>query len=195
MQELFNIVERYGFIGVQDAEKVYELPAAKLAKLHRELFDHIYKSQNERVWGHKIPPPSAFSFHAGASIRGAWGCSALGCRLQKLDFLARYSALYANELTLPLAVPNPNVGYDNNEICYCLELDLVCLLFLRPLITAGVVVPVVMRSQHCIHEQDWIRKLSSLAHDFSQATAKFREAEFSLHYQIPQKSPSGKPSI
>jgi hypothetical protein len=140
MHELFDIVERYGFIGVQDAEKVYGLPAAKLEKLHRAVFDHIYKIQNERIWGRKIPPPSAFSFHAGASIRGAWGCKELSCRLQKLDFLARYSALYANELTLPLAVPNPKAGYDNNEICYCLELDLVCLLFLRPLITAGVAV-------------------------------------------------------
>jgi hypothetical protein len=195
MHELFDIVERYGFIGVQDAEKVYGLPAAKLEKLHRAVFDHIYKIQNERIWGRKTPPPSAFSFHAGASIRGAWGCKELSCRLQKLDFLARYSALYANELTLPLAVPNPKAGYDNNEICYCLELDLVCLLFLRPLITAGVVVPVVMRTQHCIHEHDWIRELTSFAHEFSQATARFRESEFSLRYQIPQKSPSGQPSI
>lgn len=195
MHKLFDIIERHGFIGVQDAEKVYELPAGKLGKLHREVFDHIYKRQDERIWSHRVPPPSAFSFHAGASIRGAWGCRELGCRLQKLDFLARYSALYANELTLPLAMPNPNAGYDNEEIRYCLELDLVCLLFLRPLVTAGLVVPVVMRTSHCVHEHDWIRKLTSLAHDFSQATGRFRESEFSLRYQIPQKSPSGKPSI
>src|ERR1700751_5923047 len=109
MQGLFDIVERYGFIGVQDAEKVYALPAYKLGRLHREVFDYVYKSQNERVWGRKIPTPSAFSFHAGASIRGASGCSELGCRLQQLDFLARYSALYATELTFPLSMPNPRV--------------------------------------------------------------------------------------
>src|SRR5229473_276388 len=195
MQELFDIVERYGFVGVQDAEKVYALPARKLEKFHREAFEYIYKSQNDRIWGRRIRPPTAFSFHAGASIRGAWGCSELGCRLQKLDFLARYSALYASELTLPLAMPNPNAGYDDGGIRYCLELDLVCLLFLRPLITAGLIIPVVMRSSHCIHEQDWIRELTSLAHDFSQATARILESDFTIRYQVPAKSPSGRPTI
>jgi hypothetical protein len=57
MHELFDIVERFGFIGVQDADMVYGLPPQKLETLHRELFDYIYKRQNERVWGSKIPPP------------------------------------------------------------------------------------------------------------------------------------------
>jgi hypothetical protein len=152
MHELFDIVERHGFIGVQDAEKVYERSARKLQTLHRELFDHIYKRQNERIWGRNIPAPSTFSFHAGASIRGASGCSELGCRLQKLDFLAKYTALYASELTFPLAMPNPRAGYDIEDVRDGLELDLVCLLFLRPLVTAGLIMPVVMRSTHCIHE-------------------------------------------
>ncbi len=195
MHELFDVVEHYGFIGVQDAEKVYELPARKLEKLHREVFDHIFKQQNERIWGDKIPPPSTFSFHAGASIRGASGCSELGCRLQKLDFLARYSALYASELAFPLAMPNPKAGYDIEDVRDRLELDLVCLLFLRPLITAGIIVPVVMRSWHCIHEQAWIKDLTSLVHDFSQDTAKFLQSDFTLRYQIPEKSPSGRPTL
>ncbi|SRR6266478_6321646 len=169
MQELFDILERHGFVGVQDAEKVYELPARKLETLHWELVDHIYKRQSERVSSRKIPPPSAFSFHAGASIRGASGCSELGCRLQKLDFLARYSALYANELTFPLAMPNPKGAYDDEEVRCRLELDLVSLLFLRPLVTAGLIIPVVMRTWHCVHERDWFRKLTELVHDFSQA--------------------------
>jgi hypothetical protein len=70
MHELFDIAERYGFIAVQDAAKVYELPARKLETLHQELVDNIYKGQSERVRTPKIPSPSAFSFHAGASVRG-----------------------------------------------------------------------------------------------------------------------------
>lgn len=195
MHELFDIVEEHGFIGVQDAEKVYELSARKLQTLHRELFDQIYKRQNERIWGRRIPSPTTFSFHAGASIRGACGCSELGCRLQKLDFLARYTALYASEVTFPLAMPNPRAGYDIEDVRDGLELDLVCLLFLRPLVTAGLIMPVVMRSTHCIHEQAWIKELTSLAHDFSQDTAKFCESEFTLRYQVPEKSPSGRPTL
>jgi hypothetical protein len=64
MLELFDIVERYGFIGVQDPEKVYELPARKVQPLHQELVDDIYKGQSERVRTPKIPLPSAFSLHA-----------------------------------------------------------------------------------------------------------------------------------
>lgn len=195
MHELFEIVERYGFVGVQDAEKVHTLSAPKLAKFHKETFGYIYQSQNERIWGRRMPPPDTFSFHAGASIRGASGCSELGCRFQKLDFLARYSALYASELTFPLAMPNPEARYDIETIRDSLEFDLVCLLFLRPLITERLIVPVVMRSQHCIHEQVWIKELVSLVHDFSQDMAKSRESDFTLRYQLPQKSPSGRPSF
>lgn len=52
-----------------------------------------------------------------------------------------------------------------------------------------------MRSWHGIHEQEWMRELASLAHDFSQATASFHESEFIIRYQIPAKSPTGQPTI
>ena len=42
MHELFDIIERHGFIGVQDAEKIYLLPAGKLKRFHREAFNYIY---------------------------------------------------------------------------------------------------------------------------------------------------------
>jgi len=198
MQALFEIIERYGFIGVQDAEKVYDLPAAELKKLHNETFTYIYDCQNKRVWGTGAglaKPNDTFSFHASASIRAASGCSALSCRLQKLDFLGRYAALYANELTLPLAMSTPGTEDGIEEGRDALNLDLVSLLFLRPVVTTGIIVPVVMRSWHCIHEREWIRDVSSLIHDFSQFTARTVHPEFTVRYQIPEKSPSGKPTI
>src|SRR5260370_20765647 len=52
-----------------------------------------------------------------------------------------------------------------------------------------------MRSSHCIQEKDWIRELALLAHDFSQATARILESDFTIRYQVPAKSPSGRPTI
>jgi len=92
-------------------------------------------------------------------------------------------------------MPSPKANWDIEQIRRCLELDLVSLLFLRPLISAGFVIPVVMQSWHCIHERDWMEAVASLAHDFAQAAAKFRESEFSIRYQIPQKSPTGNPTL
>jgi len=196
MHDLFAIIERYGFVGAQDAEKIYDLPAAELQKLHNELFSHIYDDQNKRIWGPgAVRPNDTFSFHASGSIRGASGCSALSCRLQKLDFLGRYAALYATELTLPLSMSGPGIKDEFDELRNALNLDLLSLLFLRPIITAGIVVPVVMRSWHCIHERKWIRNASSLIHDFSQVIAKAVESTFTLRYQAPEKSPTGRPTI
>jgi hypothetical protein len=196
MHDLFAIIETYGFVGVQDAEKVYELPSAEVDKLHSEAFKHIYDSQNKRVWGPgAVDPNDTFSFHASASIRAASGCSALSCRLQKLDFLGRYAALYASELTLPLSMPNPDTNDDVEEIRHALNLDLVSLLFLRPAITSGIVVPVVMRTWHCVHERSWIKNTSALIHDFSQFIAKIEASDFTVRYQVPEKSPSGRPTI
>lgn len=196
MHNLFAIIERYGFVGAQDAEKIHNLPAAKLRELHNELLEHIYKDQNERIWERSVGgPDDTFSFHAGASIRAAAGCSEPSCRLQKLDFLGRYAALYASELILPLSMPTHGSEDDIGNVRYGLNQDLASLLFLRPVITAGIVSPVVMRTSHCIHEREWIQMTHSLIHDFSQLSAKAVEANFTIRYQIPEKSPTGEPTI
>lgn len=196
MHDLFAIVERYGFVGVQDAEKIYALPAADVGKLHNEVLERIYEDQNKRIWETRdAPPDDTFLFQAGASIRGAAGCSALSCRLQKLDFLGRYAALYASELILPLSMPTRGSEDDIEKARAALNQDLVSLLFLRPVITAGIVSPVVMRTSHCIHEQEWVKNTGALIHDFSQFSAKIAESDFTVRYQIPEKSPTGRPTI
>jgi hypothetical protein len=54
------------------------------------------------------PSTDAFSFMASASMRGRSTCSSPFCRLQKLDFLARYTALYANKVLFPLPLSHPS---------------------------------------------------------------------------------------
>jgi hypothetical protein len=41
-------------------------------------------------------------------MRGRSTCSSPFCRLQKLDFVARYTALYANKVLFPLPLSHPS---------------------------------------------------------------------------------------
>jgi hypothetical protein len=92
-------------------------------------------------------------------------------------------------------MPGPGIKDEFDELRNALNLDLVSLLFLRPIITAGIVVPVVMCSWHCIHERKWIKNASSLIHDFSQVIAKAVQSDFTLEYQVPEKSRTGRPTV
>jgi hypothetical protein len=195
MYELFNIIERHGIVGSRDMMKVGTLPAKKIEKLHHDLFDHIYDEQNKRIWGESSPAADTFSFHAGASLRGASGCGSVECVGNKLQFVGRYAALYASELTFPLTMERPQSHQHISEVRDWLAHDLFALLLLRPLITGKVIVPVVMRSQHCVHEVEIIEQTTEMVHGFSQATAKDLLPEFQLLYQRPDKSPNGLPSI
>jgi hypothetical protein len=195
MYELFNVIERHGIIGPNDLIKIGTLPAKKIEQLHYDLFNTIYDAQNDRIWGKSSPAADTFSFHASASLRGASGCSAPNCVGSKLQFLGRYAALYASELTLPLSMVRPKSHQLISEVRDWLARDLFALLLLRPLITGKVIVPVVMRSQHCIHEVEFMEESTELVHGFSQATAKDLFPEFQLLYQRPDKSPSGFPSL
>ena len=194
--ELFATIERHGIIGPPGLIKLASLPAKALDKLYHETFDAIYDAQLERVWdADSSSPPDAFTFHASASIRGDSGCSAINCRGDKISFLARYAALYANELIFPLSLRSPDKVERVWEMRDLLGQNLFALFLLRPLITGGIVFPVVMRTQHCIHQAKLVETTTEIVHDFSQFTARNLLNEFRLTYQLPEKSPSGQPTL
>ncbi len=195
MYELFDLLERHGIVGPNDLLKVGTLPAKKIEKLHHDLFNNIYDAQNDRIWGKSSPAADTFSFHASASLRGASGCGSVECVGNKLQFVGRYAALYASELTFPLTMVRPQSHQHISEVRDWLARDLFALLLLRPLITGKVIVPVVMRSQHCVHEVEFMEQSTEMVHGFSQATAKDLLPEFQLLYQRPDKSPSGLPTL
>src|SRR3984893_11653528 len=194
--ELFATIERHGIIGPEGMIKLATLPAKELGKLYHETFQAIYDAQLGRVWdADSSNPPDPFTFHASASIRGDSGCSAINCRGDKISFLARYAALYANELIFPLSLCPPEKVKHISEMPDLLGQNLFALFLLRPLITGGFVFPVVMRTRHCIHQAKLMKMTTAIVHDFSQFTAKNLHNEFRLMYQLPEKSPSGQPTI
>ena len=194
--KLFAIIERCGIIGPQGFLKLESLPAKKLAKFYHDTFDALYEAQLERVWDtNSSALPDPFSFHASASIRGDSGCRSFDCRGNKVSFLARYAALYANELIFPLSLRPPEKVKHIFEMRSLLAQNLFALFLLRPLITGGIVFPVVMRTQHCIHHAKLMEMTTEIVHDFSQFTARNLLNEFRLTYELPEKSPSGQPTL
>ena len=116
MYELFNILERHGIVGPQGMLKLGTKSAKELHQIHEELFDFVFKAQNERVWGYSSPAHDAFSFVASASLRGASGCGSIDCLGSKLQCVGRYAALYANELSFPLRIKHPKPHQQLEEI-------------------------------------------------------------------------------
>jgi|SRR6266404_2418157 len=194
--ELFAIIERHGVIGPPGLLRISSLPARQLEKFYHEIFEAIYVTQLNRVSStESLKPPDPFSFHASASIRGDSGCSAVDCRGDKISFLARYAALYANELIFPLSLLPPVRVKRISDMRYLLGQNLFALFLLRPLITGGIVFPVVMRTRHCVHHAKLMDETTAIVHDFSQFTARNLQSEFRVMYQIPEKSPSGQPTV
>jgi len=195
-EELFAAIERHGIIGPEGMLKLSTLPARELGRLYQEAFQCIYDAQLARVWdAGPSETPDPFTFHASASIRGDSGCSAINCRGDKISFLGRYAALYANELIFPLSLRHPDKVPHVSEMRGLLSENLFALFLLRPLITGGIVFPVVMRTQHCVHQAKLAETMTAIVHDFSQFTARTLKQEFRLTYQVPEKSPSGKPTL
>jgi len=80
-----------------------------------------------------------FRFLAGSSIRGDSGCAHLDCRLGKVQALARYAALYADEIVIPVELPHFG-GYEDDLLARLGVAATICLaLELRPLIEEGIV--------------------------------------------------------
>lgn len=83
---------------------------------------------------------SEFRFLASASFRGDSGCDAMDCRLTSTRVLAKYAALYCDEVIFPVRVSPVSVHDSGDRFSdYNLAGTLLCLRELRPLVDAGVV--------------------------------------------------------
>jgi hypothetical protein len=192
MYKLYELLERHGLGVNDDFPKIAEMSAEQVHQIHEELFEFVFQAQSDRVWDE---PARAFSFVASASLRGASGCSSWECQATKLHFLGRYAALYANELTFPLRIKHPQPRQELADIREWLARDLFALLMYRPLVTEGIIAPVVMRTQHCVHEMKFVEVTRGLVLDFSKHMAKGVLPDFELLYQKPDNAPNGKPAI
>lgn len=133
-----------------------------------------------------------FSFIASASLRSDSGCWEVPCRLKKLDLVARYAALYANEITIPLPLARPSSQSGLPHAKLLLRNSTLTLTRLRPLIDSGLVSPAVMRSFHCRHTIAWVNRMMEVVHAVSGVAAKDLSDEFRVVYQLPEMAPTGR---
>jgi hypothetical protein len=104
MQDLFNALESKGLLSEQHAARIDDLGSKDTVKLYERVYGLIFDEQNKRIPAAGDVDP--FTFYVGASLRGDT-CWVPDCRIRKLDFLSRYAALYANEMTVPLHLVHP----------------------------------------------------------------------------------------
>ena len=194
MSAIFELLESEGFVQDSDALRAYELSATRVRKLYKKVYSVVFKAQySEPADAAEF---DAFSYTASASMRGDLGCWEIPCRLEKIDFLNNFAALYSNQVAVPLLLDNPD---DLKEISnfhrQVLSLSLLTLLRSRPLIEAGIVRPTVMRTAHCPHDLELVEGLAEAAHAYVGVLARSYVDQFEAVYQLPTHSPSGKSTI
>jgi hypothetical protein len=197
MRKVFDVLESNGLLSEVDATQIYGLSREVVVKLYEGVYTTIFDSQQRQIIAGAVEPLQIdpFTFFAGASVRGDSGCGAPLCRIQKIDFLGRYAALYANEVVVPLPLTHPEKVHAVAEAKKSLARSATTLLRLRPLITQGIIRPVVMRTTHCEHEIKWVDQMRAVVHELADEAAKLSLAEFDLEYQLPEKAPTGLSTV
>jgi hypothetical protein len=195
MSSEIEILERAGLVRDEDSLSVEDFAEKKAANIFEKLYSCILERQQKLIpeQSETIDP---FTFMASASMRADSTCWEPLCRMEKLDFLARYGALYANKVMLPVPLSRPEATLDNPwQVKSQLKNTALTLLHLRPLIDGGLVVPVLMRSFHCEHTAKWVNGMIPAVHDFARYAARKLQSEFKVTYQIPEKAPTGRSTL
>ena len=104
MHAAVELLEKYGLVRDTDSLRVAEIAKRKIVRLQEELFSTVVPLQREDYGAdlgvdREMDP---FTFLASKSMRGETSCGEYGCRVEKLDMLGRYAALYANRIIIPL---------------------------------------------------------------------------------------------
>ncbi|MBZ5520924.1 MAG: hypothetical protein LAP21_01565 [Acidobacteriia bacterium] len=196
MGQEIELLEQYGLVTDEDSLRINDFTPKKLSKLYESLFSSVFEKQLETPAVRDSESIDPFTFTASASLRADSTCEEYSCRLKKLDFLGRYTALYANKVMLPLSLSNPDVALPIPWLAKrTLAKSALTLLRLRPLIDAGLVVPVVTRSAHCEHTFDWVNQMVAAVHNAAERAARHFQGAFRIDYQLPAQSPTGHSTL
>jgi hypothetical protein len=169
----------------------------EVAKLYEGVYRIIFEAQQRRLADEdtESSEKDPFTFFAGSSLRADSGCGDPVCRAGRIDFLGRYAALYANEVTMPVPLVAPQKLDDIKEAKSRLSRSASAILQLRPVITRGIIKPVVMVTRHCVHTMEWMRQIDALVYAVAGAAAKGYANRFTAEYQNPKMSPTGRPTV
>jgi hypothetical protein len=147
--KLIDTLEDYGLVEANSITKsVSKLPFGEIEKIRNELEEAV------RV---DVPPVhtdpdvsfNAFNFLASSSFRGESGCSHWECRLRKGAILARYAALFCDQVVVPFRFHPTSHRATKTSQRERLATTLLILSEFRPLLDAGVIVPAPSDVHYC----------------------------------------------
>jgi hypothetical protein len=149
----------------------------EIAKLYEGVYRIIFEAQQRRLADEdtESSEKNPFTFFAGSSLRADSGCGDPVCRARRIDFLGRYAALYANEVTMPVPLVAPQKLGDVKEAKSRLSRSASAILQLRPVITRGIIKPVVMVTRHCVRTMEWMRQIDALVYAVAGGAATSSE--------------------
>jgi hypothetical protein len=191
-EELYANLEERGFILEEHVSRIAGMRRDEYSELYEMVYTLILvgqgSSQKRKTLAFGGVDP--FAFVASSSMRGDTGCTASGCRSKKLDMLARFAALYADAVLLPVPIFNPDVFDYLKKPKSELQKIIFGLLRLRVLITDGLVRPVLMEWRYCKEcfesHQRFVDSIREAANDLAE---QFMDS-FVAHYEVPASSPS-----
>lgn len=144
---LIDTLEKYGLVSTQAIDRAMDdLPFRQITKIRGEIEDAL--AQDASLYASRGKTFSSFKFVASASFRGDSGCSSWTCHVQKAQMLARYAAVFCDTLIVPVSV-SPHAEESQKGQRYVLGRGLLALAEMRPVIDAGVVVPVPSYFHYC----------------------------------------------
>jgi hypothetical protein len=196
MDPAIELLEEYGLVRDEDSLRAIGFSKSKILRLHRKLYALVENRQKKDLAETSVEGEiDPFTFVASKSLRGVSDCGEYFCRLQKLDLLGRYAALYATKVILPLPISDPSKIDDPSDAADEVSQTSLALLRLRPLVDAGVIFPVVMRTFHrCKHESAWAEERIDFIQNLGLKATKIFQNDFRVRFQLPDKSPTGFPS-
>src|ERR1051326_1443472 len=103
-----ELLEQYGLIRDEDCAAVEDFNTKRLSRLYERLYSTIIERQFKEFAQPDTDEIDPFTLMASASVRADSTCREYRCRAEKLDFLSRYSALYANKVILPVLLSTPD---------------------------------------------------------------------------------------
>lgn len=139
MNSVYELLENRGLATEKSIlERYPKWSPQEVTELNLSL-DNALRQEKQKLGG-ETSAASEFRFLASASFRGDSGCDAMDCRVASTRALAKYAALYCDEVIFPVrASPAPVHEGGDRFSDYNLAGTLLCLRELRPLVEAGVV--------------------------------------------------------
>ena len=196
MHEAIELLERYGIVKDEDTLGIADLSKQNIFRLHEKLIETVYDKQaDDFVHSDGTSELDPFSFVASRSLRGESDCGMYKCRLERLDVISRFAALYATRVILPLAIKSPPDGNTTEWSIRQLSHSALALLRLRPLIDAGLVRPAVMAFPVCECTKEWADEMLEVVHDVADQAAEDLQDKYKVRFQLPEKSWHGRPAI